>query len=133
LDNFKQINDRYGHAAGDRVLQDVGQLLHRSFRNNDVIARWGGEEFVVGMYGIPKQVGVKRLESLLQELHHHEFPIAHCDSTRCQTIRLHVTFSGGVAEYPDDGDHLHALYQCADAVLYQAKAAGRDRVLCAGC
>jgi diguanylate cyclase (GGDEF)-like protein len=132
LDNFKQINDRYGHATGDRVLQDVGQLLHRSFRNDDVIARWGGEEFVIGMYGIQKRVGVKRLESLLQELRHHEFPIAHCDSTACQTIQLHITFSGGVAEYPDDGDNLHALYQCADAVLYQARAAGRDRVLCAG-
>ncbi|MCA9794724.1 MAG: response regulator, partial [Candidatus Eremiobacteraeota bacterium] len=53
LDNFKQVNDQHGHPAGDQVLAALGKLLHRAFRNEDVVARWGGEEFVVGLYGMP--------------------------------------------------------------------------------
>lgn len=122
LDNFKQINDTFGHATGDAVLRQLGQLLRQSFRSEDVVSRWGGEEFVVGMYGMSRSDGVHRLNQLLENFHKQEF-IAPNGS------KFRVTFSAGVAQYPEDGTDLQLLYRCADTALYQAKATGRDRVL----
>jgi diguanylate cyclase (GGDEF)-like protein len=122
LDCFKQVNDLYGHATGDSVLCYMGQLLNRSLRSEDTVARWGGEEFVVGMYGMSKQEGVQRLNVVLSMLHQEKF--AAPDGRQFQ-----VTFSGGVAQYPKDGADLQALYHAADIALYEAKKAGRDRIL----
>ncbi len=121
LDHFKQVNDSHGHGAGDAVLRRLGQLLH-SFRGEDVVARWGGEEFVVGMYGTTRGHAVHRLAEVLEHLRGEEFRSADGQS-------FHVSFSAGVAEYPTDGTDLQALYRAADEALYRAKAAGRDRVL----
>jgi diguanylate cyclase (GGDEF)-like protein len=125
LDHFKQINDRYGHATGDAVLRQMGQLLLQSFKSEDVVARWGGEEFVIGMYGMTRSEGVQRLVKLLKSLNQPKF-------TTPDRTQLQVTFSAGVAEYPGDGADLQSLYQSADAALYQAKLAGRCRVFPAG-
>lgn len=122
LDNFKQVNDRYGHDAGDRVLSVLGKLLKQSFRSEDVVARWGGEEFVVGLYGMTRKYGMNRLTELLETLRQHEF-----NDANNRTFR--VSFSAGVVEYPQDGADLQALYQAADAAMYRAKAAGRNRVI----
>jgi diguanylate cyclase (GGDEF)-like protein len=122
LDCFKQVNDLYGHATGDLVLCYVGQLLNRSLRSEDTVARWGGEEFVVGMYGMGKQEGVQRLSTILSALHQEKF-------TAPDGRQFYVTFSAGVAQYPEDGVDLQALYCAADIALYQAKKAGRDRIL----
>ncbi|MFB2921501.1 response regulator [Aerosakkonema funiforme] len=124
LDYFKHINDRYGHATGDRVLRRLGKLLLQSFRSADVVARWGGEEFAIGMYGVTKQVGAKRLYEILQTLRQQEF-------VELDGSKFHITFSAGVVQYPDDGTDLQTLYQVADRVLYQAKTSGRNRVFCA--
>jgi diguanylate cyclase (GGDEF)-like protein len=132
LDNFKQINDRYGHATGDAVLQQLAQLLRQSFRVDDVVARWGGEEFVIGMYGSNKLDGMQRLTKLLDTLHLHSFKMSNVSQPQQHDPEpLRVTFSAGVAQYPEDGTDLHSLYRQADAALYQAKAAGRDQILCA--
>jgi diguanylate cyclase (GGDEF)-like protein len=125
LDHFKQINDRYGHATGDLVLRQMGQLLMQSFKSEDVVARWGGEEFVIGMYGMTRSEGVQRIKKVLQALSQLKF-------TTPDRHKLRVTFSAGVAEYPGDGADLQSLYQSADAALYQAKLAGRNRVKSAG-
>lgn len=122
LDRFKQVNDRYGHATGDAVLRQLGQLLMQSFRDEDVVARWGGEEFVLGMYGMSRSDGVQRLTKVLETLRKEEFIAPDCTKFR-------VTFSAGVAQYPEDGADLESLYRSCDAALYQAKATGRDRVL----
>ncbi|HLZ09263.1 MAG TPA: response regulator, partial [Chloroflexota bacterium] len=61
VDKFKQINDEYGHLAGDTVLSRLGRLMLRTFRSEDVVARWGGEEFLVAMYGTTRQNGIHRL------------------------------------------------------------------------
>lgn len=128
LDQFKQVNQRYGHAIGDEVLHQIGQLLRRSFRTEDVVARWGGEEFVIGMYGTHKQDGVQRLGQVLATLRQMSFtglPSVNNDSNLLQDLQhLRVTFRAGVAEYPEDGHDLHTLYQAADAALYQAKLSG---------
>ncbi|WP_019498572.1 response regulator [Pseudanabaena sp. PCC 6802] len=121
LDCFKQVNDLYGHAAGDLVLCHVGQLLNRSLRSEDSVARWGGEEFAIGMYGMTKQDGVQRLTTILNSLRSEKFTAPSGD-------RFQVTFSAGVAQYPEDGLDLQSLYLAADLALYQAKKAGRDRI-----
>jgi len=124
LDHFKRVNDRFGHATGDGVLQSLGSLLAQCFRGEDVVARWGGEEFLVGMYGMDRLDGVHRLADCLERLREEPFGGPEDE--------LHVTFSAGVAQYPDDGADLPALYRAADQALYRAKRAGRNRVLPAG-
>jgi diguanylate cyclase (GGDEF)-like protein len=125
LDHFKQINDRHGHGMGDEVLRRVARMLERSFRAEDVVARWGGEEFVVAMFGMDKENGVQRLTQVLAALRDEPFELPGDEPLR-------VTFSAGVAQYPMDGGDLQALYRSADATMYQAKEGGRDRVLPAG-
>jgi diguanylate cyclase (GGDEF)-like protein len=120
LDNFKHINDRYGHQAGDAALRRLADLLRRSFRGEDVICRWGGEEFVVGMYGLTRDAGIARIEGLLAAFRKETFTAA--------GESFNVTFSAGVSGFPIDGDDLETLYRSADEALYRAKAAGRDRV-----
>lgn len=124
LDQFKQVNDRYGHATGDEVLHQVGLLLRRSFRTEDVVARWGGEEFVIGLYGTQKQDAAQRLKTVLDILHQEPLEVSLPDKRSKSLQGLRVTFSAGVAQYPEDGHDLHTLYQAADAALYQAKTPG---------
>lgn len=125
LDCFKGINDRCGHAVGDEVLARVARLLQKRFRAQDIVARWGGEEFVVGMYGMDKADGVQRLAEALEVLREEPF-------TASGQPPFRVTFSAGVAEFPGDGRDLQSLYRAADAAMYVAKQAGRDRVLPTG-
>lgn len=120
LDHFKKVNDRYGHATGDAALRRLGELLRRNFRGEDVVARWGGEEFVIGMYGVGRDAGIARVRGLLEVFRAEEF--------RAGGEHFNLTFSAGVAKYPADGEDLEALYRAADQALYRAKAAGRDQV-----
>ena len=122
LDRFKQVNDQYGHAIGDAVLRRLGELLLRTFGRQDVVARWGGEEFVVGMYGIAKRDAIESISDVLVNWRSEEFVDA-------EGGKFRVSFSAGIAEYPSDGNDLQALYRAADQALYRAKAAGRDRVV----
>lgn len=122
LDRFKEINDRYGHVTGDAVLRQVGELIKRSLCGEDVVSRWGGDEFVIGMYGMTKRDGQQRLMEVLETLHQEEFSAP--DHTK-----FRVTFSAGVAQYPEDGTELQSLYRSADVTLSEAKKAGRDQVL----
>jgi diguanylate cyclase (GGDEF)-like protein len=124
LDNFKRINDTHGHAAGDQVLCRLGKTLLKTFRAEDVVARWGGEEFAVGMFGMPRQDAVQRMTGMLEAFRQEPF-------TTPGGTEFRVTFSAGVAQYPEDGVELQSLYRAADKALYQAKKAGRDRVLAA--
>jgi diguanylate cyclase (GGDEF)-like protein len=125
LDCFKGVNDRCGHAVGDEVLARVARVLQKRFRAEDVVARWGGEEFVVGMYGMDKSDGVQRLAEALEVLREEPFTAPDGDT-------FGVTFSAGVSEFATDGRDLQSLYRAADAAMYAAKQAGRDRVLPAG-
>lgn len=125
LDHFKQVNDRYGHEEGDRVLHEFGEFLKRKCRTTDVLARWGGEEFIVGMLGLTREKGVQRMTEILQEWR--AYPLH-----TTQGKLLQVSFSAGIAQYPLDGVDFQVLYRTADAALYKAKAAGRNRVIPAG-
>jgi diguanylate cyclase (GGDEF)-like protein len=125
LDKLKLINERYGKNCGDRVLHTIGTLLPRQFRNEDVVACWGGGEFIIGMYGINKADSVERLAETLENVRQIEFhdPQGH---------KFYVTLSAGVAQYLVDGNDLDMLYKSASGALYQAKSTGRDRVLPVG-
>jgi diguanylate cyclase (GGDEF)-like protein len=119
LDRFKSVNDRYGHAAGDRVLKTLAVVLRQRLRRADVIGRYGGEEFAVlfpdtdvaSAYAL-----VDRIRTRFGEIRHRGYDV---DFT--------VTFSAGIAGFPRYGA-LHELYEAADRALYRAKAAGRNRV-----
>ncbi len=122
LDHFKIINDRFGHATGDGVLANVGQRLARKVREGDTVGRWGGEEF---LFLLPR-VGRSQAEEVAERVRRciEETPVDHGGR------QVRVTSSIGVAAYPDDGDHPDALLAKADAALYEAKRAGRNRVRC---
>ena len=133
LDNFKAINDEYGHPKGDQVLKRFGDSLNSTFRDEDVVARWGGEEFVVGLYGVGRQEGVHRLRQFLQTWQVESFETGlvetEAEAGGAEMSTFEVTFSAGVAVYPHDATDLQGLYRSADQALYKAKAAGRDRVM----
>ena len=120
VDRFKQINDRHGHAMGDAVLQGLGAAIRRTFRGEDVGARWGGDELVIGLYGMADGDGRERLGRFLEDIRALRF------GARGEVA---VTLSAGLAQYPRDGDGVDDLYRAADRALCAAKAEGRDRVL----
>jgi diguanylate cyclase (GGDEF)-like protein len=125
LDKLKLINEKYGKDCGDKVLNKIGALFYQQFRSEDVVACWGGGEFIIGMYGINKFDCVERLAEALESLRKVEF-----SDEKGGIFR--VTFSAGVAQYPIDGSDLDALYKAANVVLQQAKSTGRDRILPVG-
>jgi len=123
VDNFKSINDEHGHAAGDAALRGIGAALRRSFRSDDVLARWGGDEFVIGMYGMSAADGRERIARFLEEARRERFGRAD---------GAHIALSAGVAQLVVHADDVDGLYRAADGAMYQAKAAGGDRVFVAG-
>ena len=121
LDNFKQVNDAYGHVAGDSVLKTLASLLRQRLRRSDILTRYGGEEFSIIM------LGVKDLDSAVQSMdmireyfadfqHHHEG----------HTFK--VSFSCGIAMYPEY-DKIDDLTSAADRALYAAKHKGRNIIM----
>lgn len=124
LDRFQQVNDRYGHELGDTVLRTVGRSLRDAFRDEDVVARIGGDEFVVGMLGLRREEGAARLEGVLAALRdtvHH-----------LEGHTLQVSASAGVAQYGVDGAGLEAVHRAAKAALRAAKTAGRGAAVPSG-
>lgn len=118
VDYFKQINDTYGHAVGDRVLYKVGHLLKSSFRENDIVGRIGGDEFLIFMEGITsEEFAVRRMENLQQYLR--ELPIEELEEHT-------LTCSMGAAFMPKDGTTFGELYKHADEALYTTKRNGRE-------
>ena len=119
LDNFKAINDRFGHGVGDQVLSTLAQILRAKTRGADLLARVGGEEFIIVLGRTPIDLAHEICERLRQAVAQHAWHDLASD--------LQVTISVGlVAGEPEDAQH--ALIERADAALYEAKRRGRDRV-----
>ena len=121
LDHFKQVNDRHGHDAGDRVLRHVADRIRERLRPSDVACRLGGEEFCIFL----ADTGAEQGRHVADDLRHtiETSPFCHAG----QDIAL--TTSIGIAELGRDGDTLEALFGAADRRLYDAKQAGRNRVV----
>lgn len=122
IDFFKKVNDTYGHAAGDAVLQQVAALIQDEVRELDIVGRYGGEEIVIGLIGAKRADAHRVAEQLRGRIQEHNFTL-----DDGQTIR--VTASLGVAELV--GRTLPETIAAADAALYQAKTAGRNQVVIA--
>lgn len=117
LDFFKNINDTWGHPAGDRVLQELVTFLRSNLREEDLISRYGGEEFII----IGRGDGYHALDRARERWSHHEITIS--DTT------INSTFSVGIASYEVNGVTAEELIEQADHALSRAKLAGRNRVL----
>ncbi|MEA3639750.1 MAG: sensor domain-containing diguanylate cyclase [Lamprobacter sp.] len=117
LDHFKQINDSFGHAVGDEVLVRIAELTRQCVRESDICGRYGGEEFLIILPSAPAAVALGIAERLGTKIR----------AERWSQPELHVTISGGVAEYADST--IDVLIETADRRLYQAKRAGRDRIV----
>jgi diguanylate cyclase (GGDEF)-like protein len=126
IDHFKLVNDRLGHAAGDRALQWVAGVLKASVRGADFVGRWGGEEFVVLLVETSRDGARTVAERIRSEIASTRGP--HCGPGQ----EFAVTVSIGVAALPGDPADSDALIAAADAAMYRAKCAGRNRVVAAG-
>ncbi len=124
LDHFKDLNDGYGHSAGDLMLRAVGEFLGTSVRGDDVACRYGGEEFVVILPRASLENTRRRAEALREGMKGLQFEPT-------GPLMPNVTVSVGVACSPDHGETPEQLIHAADVALYRAKARGRDRVVVA--
>ena len=121
LDDFKQLNDTYGHLAGSFVLREVGALIRANLRPFDVASRYGGEEFVAYLPETDAAEAMTAAERLRR--------------VQAEKVFLHqerairITISMGISHFPADGTLLEALVQAADERLYAAKRTGKNRVV----
>jgi diguanylate cyclase (GGDEF)-like protein len=122
LDQFKEVNDRWGHAAGDLLLLRIGDLSRRLIRGGDIACRYGGDEFVLMLPEAASHVTRLRAERLCQSVRE-----ARLDYMG-NPLGI-MTVSVGMATYPQDGATAADLLRAADTAMYRAKAAGRDRVM----
>lgn len=123
LDRFKNVNDTYGHAAGDRVLMSLARILKRRLRRSDVVARYGGEEFLILLPFTTAEAAATVMDEIRKTFGSLEHSASHDRRYRC-------TFSCGIADrsFADGGGDPDSLVDAADRALYRAKQDGRDRV-----
>ncbi|SNZ06732.1 PAS domain S-box-containing protein/diguanylate cyclase (GGDEF) domain-containing protein [Persephonella hydrogeniphila] len=119
IDNFKQINDIYGHQVGDKVLKEIVQVIKKHIRRSDIFARWGGEEFMVLVPIKNKADAYKIAEKIRKTVENHIF----------ENIK-HLTISIGISFYKE-GDSIKSLIRRADTALYEAKKTGKNKTVIA--
>ena len=124
MDDFKHFNDNFGHAAGDAVLRELGNLLLRNVRGEDIACRYGGDEFIIVLPDASLETTRERAELI-------------CEYARQFRIQFEgqaleaVTLSVGVAVFPENGSTSADILKAADTALYRAKHEGRGRVVVA--
>ncbi len=124
IDDFKKLNDSFGHAAGDDVLRSVAEVMYSQIRDTDLLARYGGEEFAL----LTAQKGLEGASVLAEKVRSAVAALPVTVDTHRGTTEVRVTISAGVAAYKGDPKR---LFNEADAALYEAKAAGKDCVILA--
>ena len=116
---FKQINDRYGHECGDKVLASIADIFKKHLENKGFPVRWGGEEFLL-VFKEDKESALASLQKIMEEICNKTFDYENC--------RFSVTITFGVARY-DGRDSMDSLIKKADDLLYRGKAEGRNRIV----
>ncbi|HEY5312196.1 MAG TPA: response regulator [Pirellulales bacterium] len=124
IDRFKQVNDQYGHAAGDDVLRTLAEKIRNTVRRSDIVVRYGGEEFVVVLPHTDRPGAQKVAEQLREVVE--QMPI---ESHRLGDRPLRITISLGVASFPGDAEDGPSLLMRADEAMYRAKRGGRNQVV----
>ncbi len=120
IDHFKSINDTYGHDFGDFVVRKVSELMAKSLPKDDVLARWGGEEFLILLKNTSLAQGADRMEQIRQSIGQHTF--------RKQEVQTNITMTFGGAAY-SPGDSIDDIIKKADNALYMGKRSGRNIVV----
>jgi len=123
VDHFKQVNDQFGHRAGDAALRDLAQLLTVCTRTSDFLCRYGGEEFAVLLPNTDGPAARRVAEKIAATLHQQQL------AERVQGRRARITLSMGIATFPDEADSPEALVEKADARLFVGKETGRNRIV----
>ena len=119
LNGFKQVNDKYGHAAGDQLLIQVSNRLRDCFRQTDTLSRLGGDEFAALLPSLAKHDDVASIVTKIHNAILTPFEINH--------IRLHISISVGVAIFPENGDNVEVILHCADTRMYDEKSQHKNR------
>ena len=119
IDDFKSINDRYGHQVGDDVLVEIANLINNMCRAGDCLGRYGGEEFIMAMPKSSKESTQRVAERIRKEVEH----------THIANINEIITITGGISTYEEDGNELIWLIRKADSALYHGKETGRNRII----
>ncbi|MEN8906516.1 MAG: diguanylate cyclase [Clostridiales bacterium] len=120
LDNFKNINDNYGHQAGDKILSTVSNLAVDSFRSADIIARYGGEEFIVILTETDKKGAIICSDRFRNRVSSKKIIY--------EEKEISFSISGGISTYPEDGNSEEILIRCADIALYDSKNNGKNLI-----
>jgi diguanylate cyclase (GGDEF)-like protein len=124
MDNFKAINDTYGHLAGDDVLKGVATILKDELRGYDVVGRFGGEEFVALLADVSPMDALDISDRILSRIRDLRVALREPEDDPVRGLSASI----GLACYPHQGDKVEDLLYIADAALYTAKREGRDRV-----
>jgi diguanylate cyclase (GGDEF)-like protein len=125
IDEFKRINDTYGHAAGDHVLKTVAEITRQNTRSADLVGRFGGDEFLVLIGSATEEQSLRYAENIRNTIAAAELKIAGFDAP------IRMTISGGLSFYPAHGQSTSEMMHAADQALYEAKRKGRNRTVIA--
>jgi diguanylate cyclase (GGDEF)-like protein len=120
IDFFKKINDTYGHIEADKILEKLAQILKTAVRNSDLVARFGGEEFVILFPETNLNKAIKVCKRINKNIEKDKF-----------LKKYKLTISGGLTEYKQR-DNIRKMQERADKALYEAKKTGRDRIIIFG-
>jgi diguanylate cyclase (GGDEF)-like protein len=119
IDNFKLLNDTYGHLSGDKALLTLVSILKERLRHDDLVGRFGGDEFIIILRGCPQEETCLRIYEYISHV-----------SVPLDGDNIEFAISMGVAFFPKDGSTSEALMEAADKRLYQAKREGKGRIRC---
>ncbi len=123
IDNFKNINDTYGHQAGDEVLMELAKILKLVSRETDIIVRYGGEEIIIILPNTSEEETITLANRIKNTVEQTTFIIN-------ESTGVTITLSGGIASYPENAPDAKSLLHAADTALYSAKASGKNKISC---